>query len=545
MKEILPGYLRSRTWFKGKSRTIKLFVIKEAIPVKLAADADAKLAFLQVDYVDGDMEMYSLPLAFACGTEADGLRQHYPERIMAELSLTSPAQNGILYDAFGNLNFCAALLEMVWRPRRIKGDQGEIQAVRLTEWRRIMGESSVPRPSEARNEQNNSSVIFEDKVMLKLFRRLEPGLNPELEMGRFLNRHSFPHCQTVAGGLEYLGPGDACFTLAVVHAFIPSATNAWDFTLDALSRYYDRVIVWVAQGLSAAVPLSEPVQLLQPDFPAEVAETVGTFLESARLLGVRTAELHQVLASDAASMAFAPEPSTPHHRRAVFQSMRNLAVENLRLLRRQSDTLPPETQPLAERVVEMEPAIIQSYRALCDQPLSVKRLRLHGDCRLGQVLWTGKDFVFIDFEGDASMPISERRLKHSPMRDLATMLRSFHNAASVGLDQHVERGSIPPENMLRFQSWLRYWNLWVSVAYLKAYFQAMASVMILPDNEEAVRVMLRAYLLDRTMNDLGRQLRDGSAGLEISFSGILFLLHEQVPPVPIVKAPLMQSALSH
>jgi hypothetical protein len=103
--------------------------------------------------------------------------------------------------------------------------------------------------------------------MLKLFRRLEPGLNPELEVGRFLNSHCFPHCQTVAGGLEYFGRADSRTTLAVVHAFIPSANNAWDFTLDALSRYYDRVITWVAQGQSAAVPLSEPVQLLQPDFP--------------------------------------------------------------------------------------------------------------------------------------------------------------------------------------------------------------------------------------------------------------------------------------
>jgi maltose alpha-D-glucosyltransferase / alpha-amylase len=174
-----------------------------------------------------------------------------------------------------------------------------------------------------------------------------------------------------------------------------------------------------------------------------------------------------------------------------------------------------------------------------------KRLRLHGDCRLGQVLWTGKDFVFIDFEGDSSVPISERRLKHSPMRDVATMLRSFHYAASVGLDQHVERGSIPPENMLRFQSWLRYWNLWVSVAYLKAYFQAIAGANILPDNEEAIRVMLRAHLLDRTMNELGRQLKDGQAGLDVSLSGILFLLREAVPSAPTVKLPQAQPAQAH
>ncbi|HEV7924702.1 MAG TPA: maltose alpha-D-glucosyltransferase [Verrucomicrobiae bacterium] len=545
MKEILPDYLRAQTWFKGKSRSIKLFTIKEVVPVKCGSGAEARLAFLQVDYVDGDTEMYSLPLAFATGSEAGELRQHSPQRILAELKLSSPGQSGVLYDAFGSPDFCATLLEMIWRPRRIQTDLGLLESVRLAELRRIMGESSPPKPSAARNEQTNSSVVFEDKLMLKLFRRLEPGLNPELEMGQFLNSHSFPHCQTVAGGLEYVGHANSRFTLAVVHAFIPTATNAWAFTLDALSRYYDRVMTWVARGQSAAVPISEPVQLLKPDFPAEVAEAIGTFLESARLLGVRTADLHRVLASDAVSKAFAPENSTPHHRRAVFQSMRSLAAQNLRALRRQVSALPPETQPLANRVAELEPAIIENYRRLCDHRFSAKRLRLHGDCRLGQVLWTGKDFIFIDFEGDASVPISERRLKHSPIRDVATMLRSFHYAAAVGLDQHVQRGSIPPENMVQFQSWLRYWNLWVSVAYLKAYFQSIASAGILPDNEEDVRMILRAYVLDRAMNELGRELSEGGARLGIPLSAVLFLLREPVPPVAATKTALPQPALAH
>jgi maltose alpha-D-glucosyltransferase / alpha-amylase len=544
MKEILPGYLNAQPWFKGKSRAVKLFTIKEEFPIKLAGGSEARLAFLQVDYVDGDTELYCMPLAFASGPEADALRQHAPERMIAEISGASPVQSGVLYDAFGSPDFCVALMEMVLRARRLKTPQGEIEVTRLPELRRVTGES-VPKPSGTRYEQSNSSVIFEDKLMLKLFRRLEPGLNPELEVGRFLNNHSFPHCQALVGSIDYAGRAGERFTLATVQAFIPSAITAWDFTLDALGRYYDRVMTWVAQGQSAAVPLSEPVQLLQPDFPAPVAETIGTYLESARLLGVRTAELHKVLASDAVDKAFIPELSTPHHRRAVFQSMRNLAARNLRWLGQRTNTLPPETQPLARRVAELEPVIIQNYRVLCDQRLLAKRLRLHGDCRLGQVLWTGKDFVFIDFEGDVSLPISERRLKHSPMRDVAAMVRSFHYAASVGLDQHVQRGSIPPENMLRFQSWLRYWYLWVSVAYLKAYFQAVADAGIFPNNEEAILAMLRAFLLDRAIYELGRQLKEGGQGLEIPLSGILFLLREPVPPQAAAKAPPAQPASAH
>jgi len=544
LREILSDYLQAQSWFKGKTKTTKLLAIKESLPVKLAAGEDARWVFLQVDYVDSDTEIYSLPLAFADGAEAERLRHQFPERVIAEIKLSTPEQNGILYDAFGSQDFCAALLELIWRARRIKGAQGEIEALRLPELRKFMGASSPPKPLAGRNEQNNSSVIFEDKLLLKLFRRVEPGVNPELEMGRFLNSHGFSNCQTVAGSLEYAGQAGSRFTLAVVHALIPSATNAWDFALDALGRYYDRVITWVAQGQSAP-PLSEPVHLLQPDFQPQVAETVGTFLESARLLGVRSAELHRVLASDFANKNFTPETSTPHHRRAVFQSMRNLAVQNLRLLRRQAGVLSAETQPLAQRVAELEPNIIQSYRALSDLRVSALRLRLHGDFRLSQALWTGKDFVFIDFEGESSMPISERRLKHSPMRDVAMMLRSFHYAAAVGLEQHVQRGSIPPENMLRYQSWLRYWNLWVGVAYLKAYFQAISGAKILPDEEEAMRTMLRAYLLDRMMNEVGRQLREGGDHLEIPLAGTLFVLHEAIPTPPAAKASAPQPEMAH
>jgi maltose alpha-D-glucosyltransferase/alpha-amylase len=540
-REILPEYLQTQPWYKGKSRIIKLVTIKDNVPVKLPSGDDAGLVLLQVDYVDGGTEIYSLPLAFAVEAEATELRQHSPQRIIAQINLASPPQIGVLYDAFGSADFCAALLELISRPKRVKTIQGEIEPLRLPELRKIMGQPSSHKLS-ARNELSNSSVAFDDKLMLKLFRRLEPGLNPELEMGRFLNDHSFPHCHTIAGGLEYVDRAGYSMTLAVAGSFVPSASNAWDFTLDALGRYYDRVITWVAQGQSAALPAGELVRLLQPEFPVEVTDMIGTYLESARLLGVRTAEMHKALASDLGNPDFMPEPSTPHHRRSVFQSMRSIAVQSLRALRRQTNALPAETIPLAKRVAELEPAIIEAFRALSGLALSGKRIRLHGDCRLAQVLWTGKDFVFIDFEGETTVPISERRLKHSPMRDVAAMVRSFHYAAALGLDQHVKRGSIPPENMLQFQSWLRYWNLWVSVAYLKAYFQTMAGAGILPDDEEAVRIMLRAFLLNRATVELGEQLKHGGASLEIPLTAILFLLREPLPPAQPAKPPLTEPA---
>ncbi len=184
-------------------------------------------------------------------------------------------------------------------------------------------------------------------------------------------------------------------------------------------------------------------------------------------------------------------------------------MQNLRLLRKQIKSLPPELAPVAQRVVELEAAILQRYRRLVEQNFAARRIRIHGDLHLGQVLWTGRDFVFLDFEGDATVPISERRIKRSPLRDVARMVRSFHHAAYAGFHQQVELGVIARENLPKFEPWVRHWNLAVSRAFLQAYFRGLEKSEILPRDEEKLRMMLLAYLLNQVMDELGRELRRG------------------------------------
>ncbi|HEX3720322.1 MAG TPA: maltose alpha-D-glucosyltransferase [Verrucomicrobiae bacterium] len=526
IRGILPDYLRRQTWFSGKSKVIKLLTVRETVPVRLSDGSEALVAFLQIEYVDSDMEFYTLPLAFAIGTQAETVRQTAPACIIAELNMGTPEQSGVLYDGLGNGEFCGALLELISSPRRLRTSHGEIEGVRLPGLRQMLGGAALPKAGQMRNNRSNSCVGFEDKMMLKFFRRIEPGINPEFEIGKFLTAHGFEHSQTLAGAIEYRGQTNSRTTLAVLHAFTASTTTAWDYTLDSTSRYYDRATTWVAQEEAPTLASAEPLKLLQPDIPEKAAEIIGTYLESARLLGLRTAELHCALASDPGNPDFAPEPATPYYRRAVFQSMRNGALQNLRALRKQLKSLPAELQPMAQQVADLEPVIVQIFRGLSDRPVSARRLRLHGECRLDHVLWTGKDFVFIDFEGDSSAPIGQRNIKHSPLRDVAALVRSFHYAAYVGLEQHVERGSVLRDNLPKFQSWMRYWNRWVSAAFLKAYFQNIASAQVLPGNEEDLRVMLRAHVLERMIGELGTHLQEKDKWLEVPLQGILFVAGE-------------------
>jgi maltose alpha-D-glucosyltransferase/alpha-amylase len=319
-------------------------------------------------------------------------------------------------------------------------------------------------------------------------------------------------------------------TLGLARSFIPYAKNAWQFTLDAVTRYYERIFASAAQGESPELPPAfGPLKLLQRGAQPENPDHVGSYLESARLLGVRLAELHLALATGRGNSEFVMEPITSHYLRGVFQTMRSDTVQNLRQLRRQLKTLPVDLQPVAQHVADLEPAILNYYRPLVDQSFEAGRIRIQGDCQLDQILWTGKDFVFANFEGDVSLPISERRLKRSPLTDVARMARSFHHAAYVGIHQQVELGTILRENLPKYEPWIRHWTRAVSRAFIAAYCDRTRQSALLPDNEEKLRTLIVAYALHELVDELGRELRARSENIRASLQFITLLTDELMP----------------
>jgi maltose alpha-D-glucosyltransferase / alpha-amylase len=537
----LPDYFRSQPWFAGRAKTIKLATIKESFQVPLPDTTDAELVFVQVEYVDAVPELYAVPLAFATGAAAAPFRALG----VAELMRPNAAQSGVLYEAFAAPAFAQALIGLMNRRERLRQELGELEASRMPALRQTLNGPALPEPSLGNTEEGNATVIFGDKIVLKFFRRVSPGVNPELEISRFLTEKNFPHSPPLLGALEYHAHdnADAQMTLAVAKAFVPHAENAWEFTMDATSRYYDRVFASATQGQDPpALPSLPSLKLLQQSPPAEVAEYVGTYLESARLLGARLADLHLALASGEAGGEFSTEPMTPHYLRGVFQSMRSLATQNLRLLRKVMKTLPPELAAIAPRVVEREMTILLHFRQLIETNFVARRIRIHGDCHLGQVLWTGRDFVFLDFEGNVKVPISERRIRRSPLQDAARMVRSFHHAAYAGFHQQVELGVISRENLSKFEPWVRHWNLAVSRAFLQAYCLGLEKSEILPSDPEQLRIMLLAYLLNQVMDELGWELRRGSDNVRASLQAIVYLTEEPAPAravAPITPPPVL------
>jgi maltose alpha-D-glucosyltransferase/alpha-amylase len=313
--------------------------------------------------------------------------------------------------------------------------------------------------------------------------------------------------------------------VAILHGFVPNQGDAWGYTLDVLDRYFEAAL---AQSITAqpTVPRKPLLALTEEEVPPFVGELIGPYLPSVRLLGQRTAELHLALASDSSDPHFTPEAFSTLYQRSIYQSMRSLAVQSFRLLRQRVKTLPDAAVGDARKVLDLEGEVFRRFQAVLPRKISALRTRYHSDYHLGQVLYTGKDFVIIDFEGEPARPLSERRIKRSPLRDVAGMLRSFHYAAYVSLSEQGKKGVLNshPGGVASLEPWARVWHVWVSTIFTKAYLAAANQGSFLPRNRAELQILLDAFLLEKAVYELSYELNNRPDWVRIPLHGILQLL---------------------
>ncbi len=522
LEAALPDHLARRRWYGGKARTIQTAEIEDVIPV--SGDAtDAVITIVRVEYLDGESAQYVLPLTYVSGEPAVGVQHDIPHTVIARLRIKDTEEEGVLFDAFWDRTFLMSLLDATRRHRRLRGSSGEIAFTTTRAFRRLIRAPSAPLdPSPLKAEQSNTSALYGDRLILKLYRRLEIGPNPELEIGWFLTeRVGFPHIPPLAGALTYGLRGFEPMTLAIVQAYVPNEGDAWQYTLDAASRYFDRPVPRLAAEGPPVLPRKSLLDLSEEDPTPLAVEAIGPYLESARLLGQRTAELHAALAENREDPSFAPEPFTFFYQRALFHSMVALMDQSLALLRRKLSSLPEPVRGDAQRVLDLEAVARKRFQPMRERRIAAMRIRCHGDYHLGQVLYTGKDFSIIDFEGEPARSVGERRIKRSPMRDVAGMIRSFHYAAHSALRAQTAAG---PDASVRLEPWARLWYVWVSSAFLQSYLQTAAASSLLPEDREDLQVLLDVYLLDKAFYELGYELNNRPDWVGIPLTGILHLL---------------------
>ncbi len=516
LEEALPDYLRRRRWFGGKARKIKSARIVESVP--LDGEGMPHWTLVRVEYVEGDPETYLLPLSFASGPKADAIAREAPQAVVAAVHGGS---EGILFDAVYDPDFAEALLSGIERRRRWKGERGEYLASRTPAFRAIHPEGGPLAHSVLRAEQTNSSLIYSDRFIAKLIRHPEEGTNPDLEVGRFLTEKAgFPHVPPVAGAIEFRREKAEPMTLAILQGFVPNHGDTWRYTLDSLSRYFERMLGKRQEMPVPPLPSETALQLAAEPPPPHVTELIGSYMQSAQLLGVRTAELHRALVSHGDEPDFASEPFSTLYQRSIYQSIRSLAGYNLQLLRKGLHRLAPGAREQAQRILDREPDIASRLAGLLSSKIDALRIRIHGDYHLGQVLFTGKDFVIIDFEGEPARSLSARRLKRSALVDVAGMLRSLDYAASAVLLGHAEAGPIRPEDREALLPWASFWTRWVSAVFLRSYLETVADAQLVPRDRGAIATLLDTYLLEKALYEIGYELQNRPEWIQVPLDGI-------------------------
>lgn len=518
-REVLPDYLVHCRWFGGKARVRRAITLRDVIPIEVDS-SDAYVLLVNVDYAEGNAETYVLPIQIASGESAHAIRQDHPQAVIAQF--VDDGEQTILFDAFFDPQFRAALLELMTKSESFHGREGDLRGEATpTLCERI--ESGEPMASLVlRAEQSNSSAIYGGEWFLKLYRRLDDGLNPDVEITRFLTeRAALPSVPPFAGAIAYETNGAEPRVICMTQAMVQNQGDAWSLTLDVVGQFLERVLTEKPPRPEVALPPLADVAAAQP-FPPEFVHVLGAaYPERVRLLAQRTGEMHLGLASERTDRAFAPEPFTALYQRSIYQSMRNGLRRTFQMLARQAKTLTGDARVEVDAMLARESEILARMARVMEHKIELEKIRIHGDYHLGQVLDTGRDFMIIDFEGEPARPISERRLKRCALRDVAGMLRSFHYAAYTALVQQV---AVRDVDIPAVAPWADLWVEYMSRSFLQTYLATVDGASFMPKNSADLGVLLDAYLLDKAVYEVGYELNNRPEWLRVPLHGIRRIL---------------------
>ncbi len=497
--EVVAPYLRHQRWFAGRGRPIRSVEITRAVPLRPnKSDAYAWLTKVAVDYADGDPERYAIPLTALRGEAAAETITFRPESVVARLVRPDGGDAGVLVDAFADEDTVHAFLRHLARNRR-SDDRSDIRSESTPALRRLV--RSGPDVHIPRVEQSNTSIIVGDGAVVKLLRRLDVDPHPDVEMSQYLTDRSFPHSPALLGSMT-VGLGRDRATLALVHEFVPNEGDAWSHVLDELGLVIEEVL---AEPDRRPPALDAPLDLMDREPPREVIDVLGPSLAEIELLGKRVGQLHACLASGEDD-EFRPDALGSLSRRSLQQSLRSGIRQGMVDLRSAARSAPDDVAAALATVIGSEPELTARVAELRERAVRAHRIRVHGDLHLGQVLWTGRDFVIVDFEGEPNRPTGARRLKHPALKDVAGMLRSFHYAAATAAGHAVERGLVHEDGPSdRLAQWLRAWETWCASRFLRGWM-AEADPGSVPDDRDDLELLLDLYVIDKLIYEVRYEL---------------------------------------
>jgi maltose alpha-D-glucosyltransferase / alpha-amylase len=490
LEKILPAVLPTRRWFGGKGRDIA----EAAIVDDVKLDDRAVIAIVEVTFEGHKPETYCVPLAAVEKPDSKNYLEQKLRSVFAIVRRRDPERDAVIVDALEVPEVRALIADAIAAKKRLSGKNGHVEFERTRAFSDIAVQLETAKESSLLGaEQSNTSLLFGEGALLKLFRRALPGINPDLEMGRHLTEHTdFRDFPAVGGALIHYRRSGEPITVAVLQGFVPNQGDGFKIFSAELDRFFLRTLT------------AEPSQIA-----ATHGDLLGSFLPMIEDLGTLTAELHAALAQPSDDPAFHPEPFAPFDQRGFYQSLRSLASRVLQTLAELGPAgLTDDFLVLRDAVLAERKRIFEAFGKVLGRPISGKRIRCHGDYHLAQVLRAGTRWIAIDFEGEPTRSVGERRLKRSGLKDVAGMVRSMDYVATLAIDRQVEAGLVRTET-LPHQMLIRHARAWrdaASAVFLSSYFRHPHVVRHLPETEEERAALLRTHLLEKALYELAYEL---------------------------------------
>lgn len=497
--EALPLYLSQQRWFAAKNRLLKSVTLRKNHLISAGQTPDWVFAVLQVDFQEGPHQKYFLP--FLLRWDHDASPAH-PIPPCAISKVRQHAEVGFILDAVSDDGFCLELLQGMQKHRRIELPTGEL-AFHGTPFLETTLSSGNPEVRRMPLEQSHTSVFFGEKLVLKIYRGIQAGVNPELEMGLILSRDETFHCAPRhAGSLEFIRKDGTRFTLGILQEWVENQGDGWKFTLSYLDRFLETAIVNSGEE-------------------GDPSRAHELYLGLVRTLGQRVGELHRFLAGITDDPGFCPEPFPPEQWQNLLENLTQSARATLDDLAARKSSLSAEMAMLADRLLAGRPKL-EAALATESQPMTgLMATRFHGDLHLGQILLTGTDFMLIDFEGEPSRSFAERRRKSLPLRDVAGMLRSFSYAAQAAARRHLH---LRPASATIITAAVTEWERKARISFLGGYLHQIAFCPAIPARQEDFDRVLHVLLLEKALYELRYEMASRPDWLDIPLRGLLDML---------------------
>ncbi len=488
IKQKLFGFVLQNEWFQGNPRKLRNVNIIDVIPVSRKKKSPY-LFLVQLDLIESTKDIYLIPVSLAFNNKAEDLKSKMSNVVISPVEIDG--DEGVIYDGAYDKTVQDQLFSLVQKRAKMKGFSGEIEGKSGSLLRKLYQENGVPKPHVIESHKTNTSIVYSDKFFLKIYRSPQEGENPDVEIIKNLIRNTgFRNVPPYMGRLDYHNPELDSTSLALLTASIPNVGSAWEMTETAIESFFDKVLSAKEEAVRTDYSIDENLE-----------EAVGPFfLEMVELMGRRTAQLHMALASIKENKAFEPESFSLLYQKSLYQSFRTFVKRSFSMAKNQVQEIPQNQRALLDEILFSEEMFLNYIqKTLETEKIPTLKIRVHGNYKLDKVLFTGKDFMIYNFEGELEQTLSVRKLKYTCLKDVASMLSSFHYAVHVGY--FFRKEFIPvDDNYLR--PLLEKWYSKVADTFIKSYVDSVDMEGLIPEKKEHFDSLLNLYIFEKAVKEI-------------------------------------------